>query len=153
MSVTTAGTTADQDKRADAAIAAMVTAAMGGAVVPVVVSWPVAMAAMGSGVVAIGLCYGVKLTKDEAWRLVIMFIKAAGLTFCGLTVASQLLSAVLVSTGLGYGAAIALDAATCGSIAYAVGGTAKAYFKGERDKAKLGRMMRRLEKTKKQQAV
>jgi shikimate kinase len=80
-----------------------------------------------------------------------MFIKAAGLTFCGLAVGSQLLSAVLVSTGLGYGAAMALDAATCGSIAYAVGGTAKAHFKGERDQKQLKREMRDAFKKRKQQ--
>lgn len=135
------------DRKADTAITAMIAAAMGGAVVPVAVSWPVAMTAMGAGVVAIGLCYDVRLEKDEAWKLVVSFIKAAGLTFGGLLIGGQLLAAALAFTGAGYGVAVALDAAACASIAYAVGHTAKAYFKGERNTAALGRLMRQHKKS------
>jgi Domain of unknown function (DUF697) len=130
------------DNRADAVITTMVAAAMGGAIVPAVVQWPIFASAMGAGVVGIGLCYGVQLTKDEAWKLIVQFIRAAGLTFAGLYIGSQILSLILTSTGIGYVGAVAMDATIAGAIAYAVGAAAKAYFQGERNTARLGQIMR-----------
>lgn len=88
------------------------------------------------------LAYGVQLTKDEAWKHITQFIRAAGLTFAGCYFGSQILSLILTSTGVGYPVAVAMDAAISGAIAYAVGAAAKAYFKGERNNAELGRIMR-----------
>jgi uncharacterized protein (DUF697 family) len=130
------------DKKADAVIATMIAAATGGAVVPVVISLPTLAAAMGSGVVGIGLCYGVKLSKEEAWKLIRQFISAAGLTFAGFYVGWQMISAILTSTGIGYVGAVAMEAAACAAIAYAVGETSKAYFKGETSKQALRKRMR-----------
>ena len=50
---------------------------------------------MGAGVVGIGLCYGVQLTKDEAWMLTKQFITAAGFWFTAMTVGTKLMSALL----------------------------------------------------------
>ena len=61
------------DEQADVAIRTMVTAIVGGAVVPVHVNWALAASAMGAGVVAIGLIYDVQLTKEEGWKLVKQF--------------------------------------------------------------------------------
>jgi len=132
----------EQDKAADDAINIMVTAAVGGAIIPAHVNWVVACSAMGIGVVSIGRTYGVQLNKDEAWKLIVQFIRSAGLTWAGLVLGSKIISIILASTGLGYIGAVALDAAVSGAVAYAVGSCAKAYFKGERNKEKLGSLFR-----------
>lgn len=131
-----------QDEDADTAIATMIAAMAGAAVIPAHVNWALAAAAMGSGVVAIGLCYGVKLTKDEAWKLVKQFILGAGLTFVGLAVGSKILAMILSSTGIGHVGAVVLDATISAAIGYAVGETAKEYFKGNTSKAHLRRVFR-----------
>jgi uncharacterized protein (DUF697 family) len=130
------------DEKADLVIATMVTAATGGAIAPVVISFPVLAAALGTGVMGIGLCYGVTITRDEAWKLIVSFIRAAGLTFAGGYVGWQLISLILASTGIGYAGAVAMEATACAAIAYAVGQTGKAYFKGERSKEALRKAMR-----------
>ncbi len=84
-----------QDENADKAIKAMITAAVGVAVVPVYVNWALTASVLGSGVVAIGLCYGVELTKDEAWKLVKQFIFAAGSFFLAANVGSKFIAMVL----------------------------------------------------------
>jgi uncharacterized protein (DUF697 family) len=86
---------------------------------------------MGAGVVAIGLCYDIKLTKDEGWKLVKQFIISAGFWFLSMNVGSKILSALMQSTGLGYGAGVALDAASSAAFAWAIGATAKEYFQRE----------------------
>ena len=139
----------EQDEKADIAIATMMAAMGGAAVVPAHVNWALAAGAMGSGVVAIGLCYGVKLSKDEAWKLVKQFILGAGLTFVGLAVGSKLLAAILSSTGIGHVGAVALDGTVSVAIGYAVGETAKDYFKGEKNKKKLGETFRNAFRSKK----
>ena len=58
------------NERADKAINAMMATVVGTALVPAHVNWALTASAMGTGVVAIGLCYDIKLTKDEGWKLV-----------------------------------------------------------------------------------
>lgn len=48
-----------------------------------------------------------------------------------MNIGSKLLSALMESTGLGYGAGVALDAATSAAFAWAIGATAKEYFQRE----------------------
>ena len=131
-----------QDERADQAIKAMVTAVVGTAVIPAYVNWALTASALGAGVVAIGLCYGVQLTKDEAWKLVKQFFMAAGTWFIAMNFGSKFIAMILTSTGIGYGPAVALDATISATAAYAVGASAKEYFKGERDKGKIGKVFR-----------
>ena len=69
---------AQADQKADTAIMIMIDSVIVTAVIPTYVNWAVTAAAMGTGVVAIGLCYGVSLTKDEAWHLIKQFISAGG---------------------------------------------------------------------------
>ena len=142
MSAETVSNISEADKRANIAIRTMVVAAIGGAVVPVVISWPVFATATGAGVVAIGMCYGVSLTTSEAWKLIVQFIRAAGLTFAGLAIGMELLSFVFLLTGAGYFVSAGLESVLAGSIAYAIGAAAKVYFKGERDNMKLGQVLR-----------
>lgn len=129
-----------QDENADTAVVAMMTAASVAASVPGPVNWVAFSAVLGSGVVAIGLAYGTQVTKDEAYKLIKQFVLGAGFTFLALTVGSKILGTILAVTGLGYFAAVAMDVAISTAIAYAVGESAKAYFKGERNKKELGRI-------------
>ena len=128
------------NEKADKAIKAMMTAVVGTALVPAHVNWALTASAMGAGVVAIGLCYDVKLTKDEGWKLVKQFILSAGFWFLSMNVGSKILSALMQTTGIGYGAGVALDAATSAAFAWAIGATAKEYFQREYlGKAKLSK--------------
>ena len=52
------------NEKADKAIKAMMATVVGTALVPAHVNWALTASAMGAGVVAIGLCYDIKLTKD-----------------------------------------------------------------------------------------
>lgn len=119
------------NEKADKAIKAMMATVVGTALVPAHVNWALTASAMGAGVVAIGLCYDIKLTKDEGWKLVKQFILSAGFWFLSMNIGSKLLSALMESTGLGYGAGVALDAATSAAFAWAIGATAKEYFQRE----------------------
>ena len=139
-----------QDQKADIAINTMMgSMAVMAATAPAFVNVPFVMGAMASGTVAIGLCYGVKLTRQEAWRLVYQFIMGAGITFIGLNIGTKIFAAILQSTGIGYAPAVGLEVTMATALAWAVGNTAKAYFKGEKDKAELSRILRRQFKLKK----
>lgn len=143
------------DKNADTAIKTMIAACVGGAVVPAHINWTIVAGAMGTGVVAIGLCYEVKLDKDEAWKLIKQFFLAAGTMFLMVNVGSKIISIILASTGIGYVGAVALDAAISAAQAYAVGACAKEYFrrdflgKGKPSKKELGKIFREAFKQKK----
>jgi len=136
------------DEKADVAIGAMVLAAVGGEIAPPMIDWGVAMAAMGSGVVAIGIIYDVKLTKDEAWKLVKQFILSAGFTWVALNAGTQIFKAIMKVTGWGYGPDVVLGSVITGAIAYAVGACAKEYFrrdymgKGRPSTEELGKIFR-----------
>ena len=119
------------NENADKAIATMMGTVAATAVLPAHVNWSLTASAMGAGVVAIGLCYDVKLTKDEGWKLVKQFVVSAGFWFLSMNVGSKLAIALIESTGLGYGPAVALDVAASAAFAWAIGATAKEYFQRE----------------------
>lgn len=119
------------NEKADVAIAAMVGTVLTAVAVPAAVNWAIIATAMGSGVVAIGKCYGFKLTSNEGWKFVKQFVLAAGTCFLGLNVGAKILTALMQFTGFGYGAAVALDAATTGALAWAIGAAGKEYFQRE----------------------
>lgn len=119
------------DSDADVAIKTMMAAVVGTAMVPAHVNWALTASAMGAGAVAIGKCYGVQLTKDEGWKFVKQFVLSAGLWFLSMNVGSKILSMLMESTGIGYGVGVALDAATSAAFAWAIGSTAKEYFRNE----------------------
>lgn len=119
------------DNDADVAIKTMMAAVVGTAMVPAHVNWALTASAMGAGAVAIGKCYGVQLTKDEGWKFVKQFVLSAGLWFLSMNVGSKILSMLMESTGIGYGVGVALDAATSAAFAWAIGSTAKEYFRNE----------------------
>jgi uncharacterized protein (DUF697 family) len=129
------------DERADRVIKGMASTgvAMGLAPLPLTIPF---MGAIGVGVVSIGRCYGVELTKDEAWKLIREFFKAAGMAYMAVLVGGQFIWALGKATGFGYPVAAALDATTAAVVAYAVGAASKAYFKGERSKQELKAVMR-----------
>lgn len=119
------------NEKANVAIGTMVTAVIGTAALPAHVNWALTASAMGTGAAAIGKCYGFNLTKNEGWKLVKQFTLGAGLWFLGMNVGSKIISAVLESTGLGYAAGFAMDAATSAAFAWAIGATSKEYFQRE----------------------
>ena len=119
------------NENADKAIKAMMATVVGTALVPAHVNWALIASAMGASVVAIGLCYDIKLTKDEGWRLVKQLILSARFWFLSMNVGSKILSALMESTGLGYGIGVAMDAATSTALAWAIGTTSKEYFQRE----------------------
>ena len=117
------------NENADKAIAGMMATVVGTALVPAHVNWALTASAMGAGVVAIGLCYDIKLSKDEGWKLVKQFIMSAGFWFLSMNVGSKILSALMETTGIGYGAGVAIDAATSAAFAWAIGLQQKNIFK------------------------
>lgn len=119
------------NEKADKAIKVMMGTVVATAIVPAHVNWALTASAMGTGVVAIGLCYDIKLTKDEGWKLVKQFVLSAGFWFLSMNVGSKILSAVMETTGVGYGAGVAMDAATSAAFAWAIGATSKEYFQRE----------------------
>ncbi len=119
------------NENAGKAIKTMMATVVGTALVPAYVNWALTASAIGAGVVAIGLCYGIKLTRDEGWKLVRQFVLSAGFWFLSMNVGTKILSALMESTGLGYGAGVVLDAATSAAFAWAIGSTAKEYFQRE----------------------
>lgn len=119
------------NEKADKAINAMMATVVATAIVPAHVNWALTASAMGAGVVAIGLCYDIKLSKDEGWKLVKQFVLSAGLWFLSMNVGSKILSALMETTGLGYAFGVAMDAATSAAFAWAIGATSKEYFQRE----------------------
>lgn len=130
------------DDRADLIIGVMVSGSVAAAAAPVGVSWVLFTTALCTGVVGLGSCYDTTLESAEAWKVVKQLFVSAGLIWLGLSVGAKIIAAILQLTGLGYIAAVALDSAVSGALAYAVGKSAQAYFKGERDKEALGRAFR-----------
>lgn len=136
------------DNDADVAIKTMMGTVVATAAVPAHVNWALTASAMGAGAVAIGKCYDVQLTKDEGWKLVKQFVLSAGMWFLSMNVGSKILSAFMQSTGVGYAVGMALDAASSAAFAWAIGSTAKAYFRNEYlgksrlTKEELGRIFR-----------
>jgi uncharacterized protein (DUF697 family) len=137
------------EQKADAIIKGMMSSGVAGAIIPLPLGIPF-MGVVAAGVVGIGVCYGVELTKDEAWKLIKEFFRAAGLTFMAINVGGLFISAVLNFSGAGYPVAVALDAAQATAIAYAVGTSAKVYFSGEHSRKELGAVMRNAFKEAKQ---
>jgi predicted permease len=131
-----------QDENADKAILAMVAGMTGISIIPAYVNWPFTASALGAGVIAIGLCYEVHLSKDDAWKLVTQFFTAAGFWFTAGNFGGKFISMILASTGVGYMGGVVLDLAISVAAAYGIGGAAKAYFKGERNNDRLGEVFR-----------
>ena len=129
------------DERADRVIAGMVSTGVATGVVPLPLGIPF-MGAVAAGVVAIGAGYGASLTKDEAWKLIREFFKAAGFTFFALNVGWQFITAIMYATGAGAPVAVALDTSQCVAISYAVGAAAKHYFSKQAFNRQLGAKLR-----------
>ena len=129
------------DQKADKIITGLITTGVAAGGVPIPLTVPF-MAAVAGGVVAIGACYGVQLTRDEAWKLIREFFKAAGFVWMATAVGGQLGVLILAATGAGYPVALALDAVQGAVIAYAVGTAAKHYFKGQKSRDEIRAVMR-----------
>lgn len=139
------------DKRANTVIHQTVLQIAAASVIPAHVNWAFTATLLGIGVVRIGRVYGVTLSRKEAWKLIKQFLKAAGLWFVSVYVGSKVFAAMFETTGIGYVAGAAIDVTVSSSIAYAIGLTAKAYFRGEHTNAELGEIMRKAFKEGKQQ--
>jgi uncharacterized protein (DUF697 family) len=129
------------DEKADKVIAGLLASAAAAAAIPLPLTVPF-MAVVAGGVVAIGSCYGVTLTKADAWKLIREFFKAAGFVWGAANVGGVVISWVLAVTGAGYPVAVTLDAATGMTVAYAIGHAAKHYFRGETSKDQIRAAMR-----------
>jgi uncharacterized protein (DUF697 family) len=130
--------------KADEAINDMIKQIIPTAIIPGYVNWALTVSIMCIGVAKIGKAYGVSLDKEESWKLIIQFFKAASLWFIGRAVGIKIVTAIIESTGSGYCVGVLLDRAISAALAYAIGGAAKAYFKGERDEEKIGAIVRDL---------
>ncbi|MBO7462712.1 MAG: DUF697 domain-containing protein [Bacteroidales bacterium] len=143
------------DADADRAIKTMIAGMGVAGVIPAVINIGVAMGAMGVGAVSIGNAYGVALNKEQGGKLVKEFIKSAGLTFLGINVGTQIVSAILQATGIGYFLGAALNGAVAAATGWAVGSCAKEYFRREYlgqnkpSKEELGELFRRTFREKK----
>ena len=104
------------DENADLAIKVMIGSIVTGAVIPAAINWTVVAAAMGTGCVAIGKCYGFNLTRKDGWKLVKQFILGAGFMFLALNIGSKVIATIAQATGIGYAAGVVLDGVIfCGS--------------------------------------
>lgn len=119
------------NEKADKAIRVMMSGVAVAALVPAHVNWTLMASAMGTGVVAIGYCYGIKLTKDEGWKLIKQFVLSAGFWFLSVNVGSKMLTAFMETTGLGYGVGVTIDVAISTAFAWAIGAASKEYFQRE----------------------
>ena len=119
------------DEKADKAIKVMIISIVGGVIVPAAINWGIVAAAMGTGCVAIGKCYGFNLTRNDGWKLVKQFILGAGFMFVALNVGSKILAIVMQATGMGYAGGVVLDGIISAAQAWAVGGCAKEYFRSQ----------------------
>lgn len=117
------------DEKADLAIKAMVGTVVGTAFIPVKIPFALSAPAIGAGVVAIGLCYGQNLSKEEAGKLSLRFVKASTIWLSGTWGIQQVFTMFVGATGVGLPIAMALDAVVSGAFTYAIGVTSKAYFK------------------------
>ena len=100
------------------------------------------MGTVAGGVVAIGTCYGVGLSRDEPRKLIREFFKAAGFVWTSAFVGTQFLAWIATATGVGIPVMIALETAEASLIAYVVGTAAKHYFKGQRSRDQIRTVMR-----------
>ena len=146
------------DKDADAAIDVMMYGIGALSLLPVALNWTLAATAMGAGTVAIGRAYGMTLEKEDGAKLVMQFIKSAGLMFLCLHVGAKIGAAIIQFTGVGYLHGVALDAVMSGTFAWAIGKTAKSYFRAEYKGEKLtnrelGEIFRQAFKERKKEAV
>jgi uncharacterized protein (DUF697 family) len=129
--------TMTKDQKADAIITSMSAGTAALAAMPPVVDMAVFAAAIGGSVVGIAACYDVTISKGDARKLIMDFIKYGGIAFTG----GKILSGVLKYTGVAYAAGGLIDAALYTTIAYAIGVTAKAYYRDEiRDPEELKRI-------------
>lgn len=119
----------DMDDGADGALILMTEGAVVIGFLPVMVDIGVLMTAMGAGVVSIGKCYGCALTKGDAGELIKQFFKAAGMTFSFIFAGQKIVASLLKSNPATYLPTMIADATMCGATAYAVGSTAKKYFR------------------------
>jgi uncharacterized protein (DUF697 family) len=115
------------EEKADSIIKGLMATGVTTAVIPAPLGIPF-IAVVATGVVGIGRCYGVALNKQEAWKLIREFFKAAGITFTALQVGWTFISAIVNATGVGYPVSVALDATQATAISFAVGSAAKHYF-------------------------
>jgi uncharacterized protein (DUF697 family) len=129
------------DEKADRIIKGLTATgvAAGGVPVPLLIPF---MATVAGGVVAIGASYGVRLSKEDAWKLIREFFKAAGFVYTATFIGGAFITWILAATGVGYPVALALDAAQCAVIGYTVGTAAKHYFKGERSQSEMRKVVR-----------
>ena len=97
---------------------------------------------MGIGIVRIGRVYRAALTKQEAIKLIVQFLQAAGISYASIFVFVQIFSGVAKTAVIGYPAGAAIEASFNAGVMYALGITAKAYFRGERRKDELGKILR-----------
>lgn len=130
------------EEKSDKIIKGMMATAVTMAVIPAPLGVPF-LAVVATGVVGIGTCYGVELNKEDAWKLIREFFRAAGVTFMALNVGGLLVSSLVTVTGAGYPVAAALDAAQGTAIAYAVGHAAKYYFSQQENRREMTSAMRR----------
>lgn len=114
---------------ADKAILTMTLAGVGIGFAPVMLDIAMFMTEAGIGVVAVGKCYNMKLSKEDAGDLIRQFLRAAGLAYSMVFTCEKLGSSALKSNPVSYIPAMIADAVMCGSISFAIGSTSKRYFK------------------------
>ena len=96
---------------------------------PVVVNWTAAVPLIVVCVCDIGKTYGFTISKDEAVHFIRQCFAGAGLLFVATNLAFKLAAGLLEATGIGYAWGFALDASITTAAAYAIGSSAKLYFR------------------------
>ena len=120
----------NMDEKAERDIKLGIAAVVATAAIPAHVNWAATATAMGIMCVDIGACYGERLTDESGAKdLIKQFIYGAGFWFMAMHVGSKIFAAAVETTGIGYLLGASIDATVSGAFAYAIGKSAKLYFK------------------------
>jgi uncharacterized protein (DUF697 family) len=128
----------DRDEKADAVIWAAVAINAGMGALPFGINTWTFIGVVTVMVTFLGTAYGYHLSNDGASKILKNIFTSVGITFCMFTLGMKFFVEVLKGAGvftMGGATAVgmALDAALCGAVTYAVGFTTKEYFqKGQK---------------------
>ena len=120
---------AEGDKHADKIIKVLSAEVLIASTAPVVVSWAALVPSISAAIISIGQAYGVKWTRDEAWHFIRQCFLGGGFWCAAVLFGYKFCVALLQTTGIGYLAAYGLDASLNTAAAYAIGHSAKLYFR------------------------
>lgn len=117
------------DSKAEKHVRNLTIAVGAASAAPVLVNWTAVVPLIAVCICNIGKIYGFEVTKTGAVHFIKLCLSGAGMIFMATNLAFKFAAAFLQSTGVGYGWGLALDASITTAAAYAIGASAKLYFR------------------------